>query len=69
MVEQTMWKTHGSESNKGCVHDYLGITFRFIDEKVKIDVVEFIPNMLREFPAKFKEVNGNVMDLFSKDEQ
>ena len=59
------------KTTRGCVHDHLGIAFRFVDRKVKIDRVEHILNMPKEFPVKFKEMNGNItpagMDLFSKD--
>ena len=53
------------------MHNHLGITFRFADGNVKIDMVKCIPNMSKEFPVKFKEVNGNIapagVDLFEKD--
>ena len=66
---------HGEHSEvkatRGNAHDYLGMTFRFKDGKVEIDMVEHVINMLKEFPVKFKEILENMtpagVDPFSED--
>ena len=59
------------KATRGNAHDYLGMTFRFKDGKVETDMVEYIMNMLNEFPTKFKETMENItpagVDLFSED--
>ena len=47
------------KATRGCMHDHLGIAFGFVDGKVKINMVEHISNMSKEFPVKFKEMNRN----------
>ena len=49
------------KATRGCAHDCLGIIFRFVDQKARIDVVKCISNVSKEFPVKFKEVNLNIM--------
>ena len=41
-------------------HDHLGMTFRFKDGKVEIDMIECIKNVTNEFPVKFKEILENM---------
>ena len=47
------------------------MTFRFKDGKVKIDMIECIKNVTKEFPVKFKETLENMtpagVDPFSGD--
>ena len=58
------------KATRGNAHDYLGMTFRFKDGKVEIDMVDYIVNMLNEFPMKFEGTLENVtpagVDLFSE---
>ena len=64
---------HGEvKAVRGTVHDYLGMTFRFGNGEVKIDMVTYIEEMLREFPVKFNEDSGKIpavagIDLFKED--
>ena len=39
----------------GTSHDYLGMTLDFENGKLTVDMVEYVKNMLEEFPLKFKE--------------
>ena len=59
------------KATRGNAHNYLGMTFRFKDGKVEIDVVDHIINVLSEFPIKFREILESVtpagVDLFSED--
>ena len=59
------------KATRGNAHDYLGMTFRFKDGKVEIDVVDYIINVTNKFPVKFREMLENVtpagVDLFSED--
>ena len=45
--------------------------FRFKDGKVKINMIEHIKNVTKEFPVKFKEILENMtpagVDPFSRD--
>ena len=63
-----LWLT---KATRGYTHNCLGIAFGFVDRKVKINMVECILNVSKEFPVKFKEMNGNIasagVDLFSED--
>ena len=48
------------------------MTFHFGYGEVKIDMVDYIEDMLREFPVKFNDANGTVpaaagIDLFKED--
>ena len=40
---------------RGTSHDYLGMTLDFENGKLIVDMVEYMKNMLDEFPLKFKE--------------
>ena len=59
------------KATRGNKHDCLGMTFRFRDRKVEMDVVECIENVLKEFPVEFKEINENTtpagVDTFRED--
>ena len=59
------------KATRGNVHDCLGMMFGYKDEKVEINMVEHVKNMLQEFPIKFKEIIVNMtpagVDSFSKD--
>ena len=51
-----MYGQHGEvKAVRGNVHDYLGMTFRFGNGKVKIDMVDYIEEMLKDFPVKFSK--------------
>ena len=59
------------EATRRQVHDYLGMTFWFDKDEVKIDMMEYVENMLDEFPVKFNN-HGKVaspagVDLFKED--
>ena len=64
---------HGEvKAVRGQVHDYLGMTFHFGNGEVKIDMVEYVENMLEEFPVKFSSSDGVTpavagIDLFKED--
>jgi hypothetical protein len=51
-----MYGAHGKvKTTRGKVHDYLGMTFDFSQEgKVIVDMVDYITNMVEEFPMDFK---------------
>ena len=50
-----MYGEHGEvKAVRGNTHDYLGMTLRFNNGEVKIDMNEYVQNMLNEFPVKFK---------------
>ena len=55
----------------GNEHDHLGMTFRFGNRKVEVDMIEHMKNVFKEFPIKFKEINENMtpagVDSFSED--
>ena len=59
------------KATRGNVHDCLGMTFRFKDGKAKIDMLECLKNVLKEFSIKSKEMNMNMapagVDSFIKD--
>ena len=59
------------KATRGNVHDYLGMTFRFGNGEVVIDMTEYVKNMLKEFPVKFND-DGKItstagVDLFKED--
>jgi len=59
------------KATRGKVHDYLGMTFEFEGTKVKVNMIDYVKEMLREFPVKFNK-NSIVtspagVDLFSPD--
>ena len=68
-----MYGKHGEvKGTRGLVHDYLGMKFIFGDGDVKIDMVEYVQQMLNDFPVKFNKKDLNVMtpagiDLFKED--
>jgi len=49
----------GTRGNK---HDYLGMEFEFKDKKVVIDMIEYMEEMLDEFPVKFHK-NAIVLQI------
>src|SRR5210317_1130090 len=68
------WKygEHGEmKATRGKEHDYLGMTLRFKDRKVEVDMTEYVKNMLEEFPVKFndygKVTSSAGVDLFNED--
>ena len=63
---------HGKvTATRGNTHDYLGITFEFGNGEVKVSMIDYIQNMLKEFPVKFKKgdtaVNPATGDMFKSD--
>ena len=50
-----MWRA----STRGDTHNCLGIASKFIEQKVKMDVVEQTLDVLKEFLMKFEEANRN----------
>ena len=49
-----MYGQHGEvKAIRGNIHDYLGMTFRFRNGEVKIDMVDYIEEMLKDFAVKF----------------
>ncbi|MGC9293583.1 MAG: reverse transcriptase domain-containing protein, partial [Acidobacteriaceae bacterium] len=51
-----MYGAHGEvKTTRGKVHDYLGMVFDFSqDGQVKVDMVDYISNMVEEFPMNLK---------------
>ena len=50
---------HGDvTATRGKVHDYLGMTFEYGDGEVKVNMIDYVRNMLKEFPLKFKNKDG-----------
>ncbi|MGC8532992.1 MAG: hypothetical protein ACP5M1_13235, partial [Acidiphilium sp.] len=51
-----MYGAHGEvKTTRGKVHDYLGMVFDFSQEgQVKVDMVDYISNMVEEFPMNLK---------------
>ncbi|MGC8537318.1 MAG: Ty1/Copia family ribonuclease HI, partial [Rhizomicrobium sp.] len=51
-----MYGAHGEvKTTRGKVHDYLGMVFDFSQEgQVKVDLVDYISNMVEEFPMNLK---------------
>ena len=41
------------KATRGKRHDYLGMTFHFGNGRVEVDMVDYVQNMLEEFPIKF----------------
>ena len=68
-----MYGTHVSVRNtRAMMHDYLGMTFIFRSQEVKVDMVAYLQGMFKEFPVKFSEDNGRVsvvvgLNLFKED--
>ena len=63
---------HGDfTATRGDTHDYLGMIFKFSNGEVKISMVDYIRNVLKEFPLKFKKgdraVNPVASDMFKQD--
>ena len=63
---------HGEvTTTRGDTHDYLGMIFKFNNWEVKISMIDYIKDMLKEFPLKFK--NGDKvaspagLDMFKQD--
>ena len=58
-------------ASRGDTHDYLGMAFKFGNGEVKISMIDYIKNMLKEFPLKFKKgdkaANLAAMDMFKQD--
>ena len=42
------------KSTRGFIHEYLGMTLEFRSGRLIVDMVEYVKNMLEEFPIKFK---------------
>src|SRR5210317_557039 len=61
----------GVTATRGDTHDYLGMTFEFINGEVKVNMIEYVENMLKEFWIKFKKgetaVNPAGVDMFKQD--
>jgi len=53
------------------IHDYLGMKFEYGNKEVKINMIEYVTNMLKEFPLKFKKddkaPNLATTDMFKED--
>lgn len=64
-------KTGKVTSSRGDTHDYLGMTIKFKDGKVIVDMKNNAKGILGNFPIKFKGTKRMVtpagMDLFSED--
>jgi hypothetical protein len=58
-------------ATRGKIHDYLGMTVIFKNGEVRINMIDYIRDMLAEFPVKFKKsdraVNPATADLFKED--
>ena len=55
---QANYGQHGPVvTHRGNKHDYLGMIFVFGDGKVVIDMIDYVNNMLAEFPMEFKETD------------
>ena len=56
---------------RGNIHDYLGMIFEFGNSKIKLNKVDYVKGMLKDFPLKFKKddraVNPAAMDMFKQD--
>ena len=56
----------------GDTHDYLGMTLIFQDGELIMDMVDYVKNMLEEFPIKFKDnetaVNPAAADMFESED-
>ncbi|MGC8553855.1 MAG: hypothetical protein ACP5O7_13520, partial [Phycisphaerae bacterium] len=69
-----MYGMHGKvKKTRGKVHDYLGMVFDFSEEgKVKVDMCEYIANMVDDFPIDLKPTDTALTpaadDLFSENE-
>ena len=46
------------KTTRGNKHDYLGMTFKFMNGEVKIDMIDYIEIMLKEFPLKLRHNNN-----------
>ena len=61
------------KTTRGDVHDFLGMTFEFDKKKgqVKVSMIDYVQNMLRDFPLKFRKKEGTnnpaKADMFSED--
>ena len=57
---------------RGNKHEYLGMTLIFKDGTLIVDMVDYIKNMLEEFPIKFREnesvANPATSDMFDSPE-
>ena len=68
-LEKMYGKYKAVEPTRGKVHDYLGMIVDFNeDEVVKIDMVKYVENMIRDFPAKITKKSktpssDNLMDI------
>ena len=68
-----MYGQHREVKGKcGLVHDYLGMTFHFDNGEVKIDMVDYVKDMLEEFLVKFSSKDTRIgtpagVDLFKED--
>ena len=67
-----MYGSYGEvTATRGKVHDYLGMTVVFKNSEVRINMKEYIKEMLSEFPIKFnkkdRSVNPATADLFKED--
>ncbi len=67
---------YGSKSGsvkavRGKVHDYLGMTLEYGNGEPKINMADYVQNMLDEFPLKFNEANKQTspatVDMFGVD--
>jgi len=45
------------KAHRGKVHDYLGMVFEYVDGKVRIDMSDYVENMIEEFPEKLKKMD------------
>jgi hypothetical protein len=52
---QTKYGEHGKvTTHRGKIHEYLGMELDYIEDgKVKIGMIKYVENMLKEFPMKF----------------
>ena len=62
---------HGEvKATRGSIHEYLGMTLEFEDGELKINMINYVRDMLEEFPIKFKNeraISPATADMFSED--
>src|SRR5210317_1495413 len=64
---------HGEvKSTRGNKHEYLEMTLIFENKELKVDMTDYVKNMLKEFPVKFNRSDGKQtvsgLDLFKVDD-
>ena len=63
-------KTYGAlgevTATRGKVHDYLGMIFEFGNGEVKVNMIDYVKGMLKEFPIKMKREDKAVKKAIKK---